>query len=49
MLSKTKYTRSGNVRIGYQITGDGPVDLVWTPNNGTSRSGEIRISLPRGR
>ena len=31
MLPKTKYARSGDVRIAYQITGDAPVDVVWAP------------------
>ena len=31
MLPKTKYARSGDVRIAYQITGDGPFDVVWAP------------------
>jgi pimeloyl-ACP methyl ester carboxylesterase len=31
MLPKTKYARSGHVRIAYQITGDGPIDVVWAP------------------
>jgi pimeloyl-ACP methyl ester carboxylesterase len=31
MLPKTKYARSGDVRIAYQVTGDGPVDVVWAP------------------
>ena len=31
MLPKTKYARSGDVRIAYQVTGDGPVDVIWAP------------------
>jgi class 3 adenylate cyclase len=31
MLPRTKYARSGDVRIAYQITGDGPFDVVWAP------------------
>ncbi len=31
MLPKTHYARSGDVLIAYQVTGDGPVDLVWAP------------------
>jgi len=31
MLPKTKYARSGDVRIAYQISGDTPVDVVWAP------------------
>lgn len=25
----TRFTRAGDVEIGYQVVGDGPVDLVW--------------------
>ncbi len=31
MLPKTRYARSGDVRIAYQVTGEGPVDVVWAP------------------
>ncbi|MEY2536561.1 MAG: hypothetical protein QOG67_301 [Verrucomicrobiota bacterium] len=31
VLPKTKYARSDDVRIAYQITGDGPFDVVWAP------------------
>ena len=31
MLPRTKYARSGDVRIAYQITGEGPLDVVWAP------------------
>jgi pimeloyl-ACP methyl ester carboxylesterase len=31
MLPKTKYARSGDVRIAYQVTGDGPVDVIFAP------------------
>src|SRR5215467_3582385 len=31
MLPRTKYARSGDVRIAYQIRGDAPVDVVWAP------------------
>ena len=30
-LPKTKYARSGDVRIAYQITGEGAFDVVWAP------------------
>ena len=26
---ETRYARSGDVSIAYQVVGDGPVDLVW--------------------
>ena len=29
MVPETRYARSGNLHIAYQITGDGPVDLVF--------------------
>jgi pimeloyl-ACP methyl ester carboxylesterase len=28
---KTKYARSGEVSIAYQVVGDGPIDVVWVP------------------
>jgi pimeloyl-ACP methyl ester carboxylesterase len=31
MASETRYARSGDVSIAYQVLGDGPFDLVWTP------------------
>ena len=31
MVPKTHYARSGNVRIAYQVVGDGPFDLVFVP------------------
>ena len=27
----TRYARSGNVNVAYQIVGDGPFDLIWVP------------------
>lgn len=30
-MPETRYTRSGDVNIAYQIVGDGPVDLLWIP------------------
>ncbi len=30
-LPATKYARSGDVSIGYQVIGDGPIDLVMVP------------------
>jgi len=29
---ETRYARSGDVSIAYQVVGDGPVDLVWIPS-----------------
>lgn len=31
MLPKTKYARSDDVLIAYQVTGEGPVDVVLAP------------------
>ena len=28
---KTKYTKSGEVNIAYQVVGDGPIDIVYVP------------------
>ena len=27
----TRYARSGNVNVAYQVVGEGPFDLVWVP------------------
>ena len=31
MTSPIRYARSGDVNIAYQVTGDGPFDLVLVP------------------
>lgn len=31
MIPKTRYARSGKVNIAYQVTGEGPLDLVYVP------------------
>jgi class 3 adenylate cyclase len=31
MRPPIKYARSGDLKIAYQVTGGGPIDLVWTP------------------
>src|SRR3989442_5317756 len=31
MQSETRYARSGDVSIAYQVVGDGPFDLVFAP------------------
>ena len=31
MTPETKYAKSGDVHIAYQVVGDGPVDLVFVP------------------
>ena len=28
---ETRYARSGDVNIAYQVSGDGPLDLVFVP------------------
>ena len=31
MAPETKYARSGDLHIAYQVIGDGPLDLLWVP------------------
>ena len=31
MEVETRYARSGDLWLAYQVIGDGPVDLVWAP------------------
>jgi pimeloyl-ACP methyl ester carboxylesterase/class 3 adenylate cyclase len=31
MPGETRYARSGELRIAYQVIGEGPIDLVWAP------------------
>src|SRR2546428_14129128 len=31
MPPQTRYARRGDLRIAYQLEGDGPLDLVWVP------------------
>lgn len=45
MLPKTKYARSGDVHIAYQISGDGSVDVVWAP--GTMSHLDLDWEIPR--
>jgi class 3 adenylate cyclase len=45
MLPKTKYARSADVRIAYQITGDGPFDVVWAP--GTMSHLDLDWEIPQ--
>ena len=30
-VPEKRYTKSGEVRIAYQVFGEGPIDLVWIP------------------
>jgi pimeloyl-ACP methyl ester carboxylesterase len=45
VLPKTKYARSDDVRIAYQITGDGPFDVVWAP--GTMSHLDLDWEIPQ--
>jgi len=45
VLPRTKYARSDDVRIAYQITGDGPFDVVWAP--GTMSHLDLDWEIPR--
>jgi pimeloyl-ACP methyl ester carboxylesterase len=45
MLPKTKYARSGDVRIAYQIAGDGLFDVVWVP--GTMSHLDLDWEIPQ--
>jgi pimeloyl-ACP methyl ester carboxylesterase len=45
VLPKTKYARSDEVRIAYQITGEGPFDVVWAP--GTMSHLDLDWEIPQ--
>ena len=30
-VPETRYARSGDLQIAYQVVGEGPRDLVWVP------------------
>jgi len=45
VLPKTKYARSSDVRIAYQITGNGPFDVVWAP--GTMSHLDLDWGIPQ--
>jgi pimeloyl-ACP methyl ester carboxylesterase len=30
-MPETRYTKAGDIHIAYQVTGSGPIDLVWVP------------------
>ena len=45
MLPKTKYARSDDVLIAYQVTGEGPVDVVLAP--GTMSHLDLDWEIPR--
>ena len=42
--SVTRYAKSGDVNIAYQVTGSGPIDLVWVP--GFISNLELDIEYP---
>lgn len=44
-MPKTKYARSGDVHIAYQITGNGPFDVVWAP--GTMSHLDLDWEIPQ--
>ncbi|HEU5286819.1 MAG TPA: alpha/beta fold hydrolase, partial [Candidatus Limnocylindria bacterium] len=31
MAAETHYAKSGSIHVAYQVTGDGPLDLIWSP------------------
>jgi hypothetical protein len=41
MLPKTKYAHSSDICIAYQISGDGPFDVVWAPGTMSHLDREI--------
>jgi class 3 adenylate cyclase len=45
MLPKTKYARSDDVRLAYQISGNGPFDVVWAP--GTMSHLDLDWEIPQ--
>jgi pimeloyl-ACP methyl ester carboxylesterase len=45
MLPKTSYARSDDVLIAYQVSGEGPVDVVWAP--GTMSHLDFDWEIPR--
>jgi len=45
VLPRTKYARSDDVRIAYQISGAGPFDVVWAP--GTMSHLDLDWEIPR--
>jgi pimeloyl-ACP methyl ester carboxylesterase len=44
VLPETRYARSGDLNIAYQVTGDGPLDLVFVPGYVTHL--ELHWSIP---
>jgi len=49
--SQTRYAKSGDVSIAYQVTGSGPFDLVFVPGFVSNLDGQLEnpaghISFP---
>jgi class 3 adenylate cyclase len=44
MQPDTRYARSGGVQVAYQVTGEGPVDLVMSP--GTASHLDLDLEWP---
>ena len=42
MVPETRYARSGDVNIAYQVTGEGPIDLVFRAVMEVRVSGTVR-------
>jgi hypothetical protein len=47
-VPETRYTRSGDVNIAYQVAGGGPVDLLWIPGfaQHVSSHGKSLVAAP---
>jgi len=41
---ETRYARSGDVSVAYQVVGEGPRDLVWIPSMAHHVPGEVLVS-----
>ena len=41
MSPQTRYAKSGDVNIAYQVVGDGPLDLVFVPGLGLERRADV--------
>ena len=44
MRPQTKYGRSGDIHVAYQVSGDDPIDVVWAP--GTASHLDLDWDLP---
>ena len=43
---KTRYAKSGDVHIAYQVLGEGSIDLVWVPGFVSNRAQIQGLGLP---